>query len=784
MKSSNPASRGSRRNETVHLSMSDGNTRIQKRSIPPASPHRAGHYSGLHPEDQPYQSTVMAVQRPPVQQSNLRGAVQPEGERVVLPRVDSIVEPEPDQQATVPLLSPHFSFPPRPSVPKKSWPRGRFVPVMLIISFLIFLVASSLLAYIFISKKPLPDKQVLSVMPDQLRVNDTFTLSGRGFGTNDPISFTHDQDNAPLLDGNGKPLQTRADDLGTFSVQVVVPTNWEVGQHSIYAIDIGKEQSISVLATLWVQQSPLAPPRLQLSSSSIDLGTNVPGVVAKKIITLINIGGRHLTWQASSDQPWLTVSPNNGTFSGRSIVQVMTDSGTLRPQSYAGHITFRQQGSSDKPLTLSVTMTVKSAPPASLVVSSASLMYSGTPTQNPPDQTITLQNNGGQPLDWSSKIGNSASWLSIIPGSDHIAAHASETVTVSVQSQQLAIGSYQGTITFKGGANPQVTVSLNVLTPGNLIVSPPSLNFSSTGQNPASQTIALQNSGVGSLAWTLAATTFDGANWLNAIPSSGNLQPGQAMNVTVSVNAAILRPRSYQGALSFSYGGLTSQVAVSLTVSVPPSAAISLNQSTLNFTTLQGTNPAPQSFTITDTGNATLNWVITEDQNGIDFAPTSSRSGSLAPNKSAVITVTPNVLQANTGTFAAAITVADSDGGTKVVSQRITVNIVVKGQTSITLSTNGMIFTHDSLVTSSYQFLAITNTGSQTLNWIAKSSATWLSANTDSGALGPGTNTVIDISCNSSALPPGSYSASFVVSENDAGTTAAPQTVIVNLVVS
>ncbi len=682
MKSSNPASRGSRRNETVHLSMSDGNTRIQRRSIPPASPHRAGHYSGLHPEDQPYQSTVMAVQRPPVRQSNLRGAVQPERESVVLPRVDSIVEPEPDQQATVPLLPPRFSFPPRPSLPKKSWPRGRFVPVMLTISCLIFLVASSLLAYIFISKKPLPDKQVLSVMPDQLRVNDAFILSGKGFGTNDPISFTHDQDNVPLLDGNGKPLQTRADDLGTFSVQAVVPTNWEVGQHSIYAIDIGKEQSISVLATFWVQQSTLAPPRLQLSSSSIDLGTSVPGVVAKKIITLINIGGRHLTWQASSDQPWLTVSPNKGTFNGRSIVQVMTDSGTLKPRSYAGHITFRQQGSSDKPLTLSVTMTVKSAPPA------------------------------------------------------------------------------------------------------NLILSPPSLNFSSTGQNPAGQTIALQNSGGGPLAWTLAATTFDGANWLNATPSSGNLQPGQAMNVTVSVNTATLKPRSYQGALSFSYGGLTSQVAVSLAVSVSSSAAISLNQSTLNFTALKGTNPAPQSFTITNTGNTTLNWVITEDQNGIVFAPTSSRSGSLAPNKSAVITVTPNVLQASAGTLAAAITVADSDGGTKVLSQRITVNIVVRGQSSITLSTNGMVFTHDSLVTSSYQFLVIANSGSQTLNWVAKSSAPWLSTSTGSGALNPGANTLINISCDSNALAPGSYSASFVVSDNDAGTTAAPQTVIVNLVVT
>ncbi len=33
-------------------------------SNPPASPHRAGHYSGLHPEDQPYQSSFMPILRP------------------------------------------------------------------------------------------------------------------------------------------------------------------------------------------------------------------------------------------------------------------------------------------------------------------------------------------------------------------------------------------------------------------------------------------------------------------------------------------------------------------------------------------------------------------------------------------------------------------------------------------------------------------------------------------------------------------------------------------------
>src|SRR5438094_6510439 len=50
--------------------------RTRRRTIPPASPHRAGHYSGLHPEDQPYQSSMIAVQRPPARSSNPGALVQ------------------------------------------------------------------------------------------------------------------------------------------------------------------------------------------------------------------------------------------------------------------------------------------------------------------------------------------------------------------------------------------------------------------------------------------------------------------------------------------------------------------------------------------------------------------------------------------------------------------------------------------------------------------------------------------------------------------------------------
>jgi hypothetical protein len=756
----------------------------QQRSIPPASPHRVGHYSGLHPEDQPYQSTIMAVQPAPER------VHEPPVDQPPLESVRLSVAAERSFQSAIPLED-MVTLP-----PQRKWPtfyryrpqrialRGRFVPTILTISCLIFLVASSLLAYIFINKKPILDKQTLSVMPSQLRVNDTFMLSGRGFGPNDLISFTHDENNAPLLDGNGKPLQIHADDLGTFSIQVAVPATWQVGQHTIYAFDIGKEQSISVVTTLTVQQSSSAPPLLQLPASSIDLGANVPGVVAKKEITLVNAGGQHVVWQASSDQPWLAVSPNSGTFSGSAVVTITANSGQLTPQSYAGHITFIQQGIGGQPLTLTVTMTVKSAPPASLLVSPVALTYSGTPSVNPAAQTITMHNSDGHPLDWSSTIGNSASWLSIYPASGHLEAYASETVTVNVQSRNLAVGSYQGTINFKGGANPQVTVALSVTAAGNLIVSPPSLNFSSVGQNAASQVITIQNSGGATVNWAASATTVDGANWLAITPANGTLAAGLATNATVSVKAVNLQPRSYQGSLTFSYGGQTNQVPVSLTVSVPPAAAISLNLRAINFTTIKGINPAPQSFTITNTGNATLNWSISEDQNGASFAPTSSTSGSVAPTRSAVITVTPNVAGAGAGNLTTTITVADSDSGTKVASQKLTVNIAIKDQAMITLSASTMFFSHDSVITESSQLLDIKNTGSQRLHWIAQPSDPWLTAVVSSGSLAPGEDILIDVHCQSSGFSARTYSTSLVIRDSDTGTPVVSQQVIVTLVVN
>ncbi|MDQ6660344.1 MAG: hypothetical protein M3Z24_05195, partial [Chloroflexota bacterium] len=674
-------------------------------SIPPASPHRAGHYSGLHPEDQPYQSSMVEAQHPTLTgeiQAIEHSPVQHEPVRLLLPTaVETLSRPPLQVQSqklpgynnvpTIANIAPETPLPPvypplqQAKKPFALW-RGHFVRLVLALLCIFLLLAGSILAYVFIHKSSVYNPQ-LSVRPNQLRATDTLVLSGNGFGANDPVTFAVDTNGtagSQILDGSGKrPLQAHADDIGLFSVKLLIPANWSPGQHTLHAND--EAQGIGASTSITILPPSSAAPLLQLSDTHVDLGADAPGAVSNKSITLINSGGEEVHWLASSDQSWLSLTSNSGVFAGRAIAVVSVNRGNLAPSSYLGHILFRQEGSSNKPLSLTVTMSVK--PVAnSLTLSSGSLTYSGTPIQNPADQPITLQNSQSFPLDWKSGAitGDGAPWLSITPASGHLEGHTSETISVHVQSVLLAVGSYQGTIAIKGGSNPQISVALNVVAANTLTVSPPSLNFSAVGQNPGSQTLTLQNGNGGPVDWTIHAATVDGAHWLSVTPASGHLESNALSTAAVSININGLQPRAYQGTFTITYGAFTSQIAASLTVSTPPSAAIGLSTTALNFTTLKGTNPGAQSFTMTNSGNATLNWALAEDNNGSTFAPVSARSGSLAPGKNILLTVTPSVMQANGGVLMTNVTISDTDAGTSVHSQRLAVGITIKDQAIIT----------------------------------------------------------------------------------------------------
>jgi BACON domain-containing protein len=333
--------------------------------IPPASPHRAGHYAGLHPEDQPYQSSKIAVQRPPFVQDN--------GWQRPLHEPEQIILPSPEDEETLPVVSRHVvnrqqePFSPTPPQ-KRAHLVVRPISFILALSCLFFLLASSIIAFALIGKNVAISSADVSASPNMVRPNDAFTLSGQGFTSGHWLTFSYDFRHT-VFDGNHRPLQIQVGEDGRFSTTIHVTTDWGFGRHAIYVLDSAQQSSIST--NIVIEQASDSQPHLQIPATEVNFGQAEAGVISTKTLTLANNGGGMVQWQVSSDQDWLSVSPDKGTFAGSTNIQITVNRENLTPAPYLGHLTFKQNGENATTQTVLVTMEVEATPPTPTATSTA-----------------------------------------------------------------------------------------------------------------------------------------------------------------------------------------------------------------------------------------------------------------------------------------------------------------------------------------------------------------------------------------------------------------------------
>lgn len=322
------------------------------------------------------------------------------------------------------------------------------------------------------------------------------------------------------------------------------------------AVSATPELVVQMAPGFGIQSAPLAGPesQQQISLTSTDPNNQVPFTAS-----IINAPGG-----------WLGITGNSSGSTPQNLNLVYDPAAEANPGVYSGNLLITSPSLPSSGFSIPITLTLTTT--TTVTVTPASLTFSenqGGPA--PAAQTLTVASTPGL-ASFSAAVSNvtgGVNWLQISPAS----GGTNSTVQVSINANTLSQGTYTADIsfTFTGAATQSTTVpvTLNVLAPQSISVSPTSLSFSYqiAGTAPASQPLSITSSN-GSA--TVAVSVASGASWLS-IDNKGGTTP---QTVNVSVNPAGLTAQTYTGSISISSSGvLATPITVPVTFTVSAQAA-------------------------------------------------------------------------------------------------------------------------------------------------------------------------------------------------------------------
>jgi DNA/RNA endonuclease G (NUC1)/PKD repeat protein len=452
-------------------------------------------------------------------------------------------------------------------------------------------------------------------------------------------------------------------------------------------------------------QAPVAPGSISFSPPSGFVGTSITITGANlDSATNVTLNGMSASYTINSPTQitaFVPTSATSGPITVRTLGGVVTSSGSFTVSSPVGpdlaltktHIGNFNQGDTGDTYTIIVTNVGNTASSGTITVSDVL----------PTGLTATAISGTGWAADLSTLTCTRSDALNVG------AAYSPITVTVSVSSNASASVINTATVSGGGESNPANDGASDPTTinAAMLFVSPSS-EFDSSGVaggpfSPSSQIYTLTNSGGVALNWTASNT----ANWNTLSTTSGTLAPSAATTVTVSINgnANSLAEGNYSDTISFTNvtnGAGTTASTVNLTViSADPELTVTPGAG-LTFIGPNGGpfDPESQSYTLSNSGGATLNWTA---GNTANWNTLSATSGTLAPGSNTSVSVSMNAnansLSASNYSDTISFVNANNDAGDTTRSIALTVtnvfpSIVANGSTLASegcTPTNGVI---------------------------------------------------------------------------------------------
>lgn len=708
---------------------------------------------------------------------------------------------------------------------------------LVVMAMLVLTVDSVLASFALLHPRP-----VTSITPGAPFL--TFSLQGQtkesniaGYGQNvdihlhhfTPYTFvllTHDTQVAVTLTNGSSLFQVNSQ--GAANVTMVIDGSWEPGFHPVYAEEKAAHFTASAILQIAGAGSS-RPSHLIIGSSQLDLGPNYKGANTIQPLKLSNSGTSSITWSASSDKPWLMLTPNQGTFSQNQTISVGVQRADLKEGPYQGKITFSSNVGGSQVVQVAMSVRPFPANVPVLSVTPAVLSFLALDGGSDPSvQNLVISNPGSQPLSWTlsnntptltpsqsnamAVLGATTNWLEIDHTSGMVVPGATNIIPVITHSQNLLPGMYMNTLVFSADANavnsPQnVSVSLTIKPSCSLAVSTGGMSFTAVaGQsNPANQilSVSASSSCANTIDWRAMVTTS--ANWLSITPASGQLKGGAANAVVgMAVNTTGMKFGTYSATVLFSAGQSTQSVLITLNLQAPlPTSApiMGVSPLTLNFSTTQGlASPPAQVVTITNTsaanGNA-LQWHTSVNQLATAWLGASPTGGSIAPGQTSQLTVTVMTTGLTPGLYQGQVILQatynngqSSAGGSP---QTVSVNLQVLPPCSLDQpSLSSLAFSATQWGSApAAQSIVLTASGncSWPLSWkgVVSSSASWLVVGPMYGVLAAsGQATTLVVTPSITGLAPGSHSAQLTISALDVSGVAAqgsPQVITITLAI-
>ncbi len=511
--------------------------------------------------------------------------------------------------------------------------------------------------------------------------------------------------------------------------------------------------SLSGTATITVNRPPVAS--MTIEPTTISLSRGATGTLTSRVVTTTGsvVTDRTVNW--TSLDP--TVATVTGT--GQSVTVTATAPGTTTIRATSEGINAQS------------TVIVGPDPVIALSSPGAALVLART-SRDTAERTIEISNSSGGALTGLStavSYGSGGSgWLIASLSSTSVPS----TLSLRAVAGTLDEGTYEATVTIassRPGVTPRdVGVSLRIGRGPEISLSLNSTSFTSFagGPPPSAQSFTISNLG-GAALTDLSIGTIDwgGTTWAN-VSLSGTTAPA-SLTITPTAAASSLPQGTYTANIPVvtALPGVAPRVLVAA-LNVTAAPVISLSPSSLQFTAaLGGSAPAPQSVTITNTGNGTLTGLGT---GGTAYSPNASGWLNVQVtegNGSGSALFTVNSASLGTGTYTAAVTIVSTNPF--VAGRQIGVTLVVGAAQVIAIASPSVSQTvSQGGASPAPMSIPVTNAGTGTLSGLSADPVTytggasgWLSASL-AGASAP---TSIALTFSTGALAVGTYGASVTI---------------------